>query len=92
MLADLGNLVAINVFQSVSSARSARGARNASLIAAAGSVVLCVPLDAVAVADAGLLGNCASDSSVRLQLPPDRCRRESRCRSSLDYWRPLSPP
>ncbi|OAH60210.1 sodium:solute symporter [Dietzia cinnamea] len=64
----LGNLVAIDVFQRVSSARSARGARTASLIAAAGTVVLCVPLAAVAVAGAGLLGDGATDSPILFQL------------------------
>ncbi|MCT2141322.1 sodium:solute symporter family transporter, partial [Dietzia cinnamea] len=64
----LGNLVAIDVFQRVSSARSARGARTASLIAAAGTVVLCVPLAAVAVAGTGLLGDGATDSPILFQL------------------------
>ncbi|AVZ38271.1 MULTISPECIES: sodium:solute symporter [unclassified Dietzia] len=63
-----GNLVAIDVFQRVSSARSARGARAASLIAAVGTVVLCVPLAAVAVAGAGLLGDSGSESPILFQL------------------------
>lgn len=63
-----GNLVAIDLIQRVSSARTARGARRASLIAAAGTVVLCVPLAAVAVAGAGLLEDNASESPILFQL------------------------
>lgn len=53
----LGNLVAIDVFQRVSSSRSPGGARAAGIMAAVGTVVLCVPLAAVAVTGAGLLGD-----------------------------------
>lgn len=63
-----GNLVAIDVFQRVSSSRTARGARAASLIAAAGTVILCVPLAAVAVTGVGLLGDGATDAPILFQL------------------------
>lgn len=63
-----GNLVAIDVFQRVSAAKTPRSARTASLIAAVGTVVLCVPLAAVAVAGVGLLGDSASDSPILFQL------------------------
>lgn len=67
-----GNLVAIDLIQRVSSAKTARGARSASLIAAAGTVVLCVPLAAVAVAGAGLLGDSDSESPILFQLLTDQ--------------------
>lgn len=60
--------MAIDVFQRVSFVRSARGARTARLIAAAGTVVLCVQLAIVAVAGAGLLSDDASDSPILFQL------------------------
>lgn len=63
-----GNLVAIDLIQRVSSAKTARGARSASLIAAAGTVVLCVPLAAVAVTGAGLLGDSDSNSPILFRL------------------------
>ncbi|MCT2122418.1 hypothetical protein [Dietzia cinnamea] len=64
----LAHLVAIDVFQRVSSTTSARGARTGSLIAAAETVVLRVPLAAVAVAGSGLHGDSASDSPILFQL------------------------
>lgn len=63
-----GNLVAIDVFQRVSSSKNARSARTAALIAAAGTVILCVPLAAVAVAGTGLLGDSSSESPILFQL------------------------
>jgi SSS family solute:Na+ symporter len=66
----LGNLVAIDVFQRVSSARSAEGARRASLFASFGTLVLCLPLAAVAVVGVGLLGDSAGDAPVLYQLLP----------------------
>lgn len=64
----VGNIVAIDVFQRISSARSPRGARTAALMSSIGAVVLCVPLAAVAVSGVGLLGDTATDGPILYQL------------------------
>ncbi|WP_222128299.1 sodium:solute symporter family transporter [Kocuria salsicia] len=64
----VGNIVAIDVFQRVSSARSPRTARVAGVVAAVGAVVLCVPLAAVAVSGISVLGDTATDGPILFQL------------------------
>lgn len=67
----MGNLVAIDLFQRISSANSAEGAQKASLWAALGTVVLVVPLAAVAVAAPAILGDGEAEGSALYRLLAD---------------------
>lgn len=64
----LGNLVAIDLMQRVFSARSPGAAQQACFTAAAGILVLCIPLSFVALAAVGIVGDAAGDGPILYTL------------------------
>lgn len=60
----LGNLVAIDLMQRVFSAKSPHAAQRACFSAAAGILVLCVPLSFVALAAVSIVGDDAADGPI----------------------------
>ncbi|MGB3482245.1 MAG: sodium:solute symporter family protein [Mycobacterium sp.] len=64
----LGNLVAIDLMQRVFSARSPGAAQKACFGAAAGILMLCLPLSFVALAAIGIVGDGAADGPILYTL------------------------
>nr|PZN14578.1 MAG: sodium:solute symporter [Mycolicibacterium hassiacum] len=67
----LGNLVAIDLMQRVFSASSPKAAQQACLGAAAGILVLCIPLSFVALAAVTIVGDKAADGPILYTLLAD---------------------
>lgn len=64
----LGNLVAIDLMQRVFSARTPGGAQKACFAAAAGLLMLCIPLSFVALAAVSIVGDAAADGPILYTL------------------------
>ncbi|HKO34432.1 MAG TPA: sodium:solute symporter, partial [Candidatus Limnocylindria bacterium] len=64
----LGNLVAIDLMQRVFSARTPGGAQKACFAAAAGILMLCIPLSFVALAAVSIVGDAAADGPILYTL------------------------
>ena len=64
----LGNLVAIDLMQRVFSARTPGGAQKACFAAAAGLLMLCIPLSFVALAAVSIVGDDVTDGPILYTL------------------------